>query len=315
MGRDQPEKPAERDGGGVAAGENEVEHHMLEKRVAVAVDVLDAARERGLHPDLEPLLEPPNELGEDEAVEAGLGGAVEGDGEGVLREVGCERLRVLAEGEAAYVVKGEPEEQILEVDDRGPGGSFFEDGKKAEVDGTADPLRHGDSERASGELQCSSLALEEPGISIGVEDAVAKEVQEDGVPCRALRVVVEPGLEHMLEVARVAGDRHHPLPASEAGDGANAGLVGAAGATEVVRDPLMHALRVLDQAREAAQHRPHPRPAKPRRQPREPHYVGRHACNHHQHRRHVHLASPLYACTHRHPLKKEQDVLKSTEEA
>ncbi|THU71872.1 hypothetical protein C4D60_Mb04t06090 [Musa balbisiana] len=98
--------------------ENEVEHHVVEKRVGVsallhegredvvvvpavselqlpgldngrqvAVDVRDAARERGLHANLEPLVEPPDKLEENEAMEAGLGGVVEGDGRGVLQEV------------------------------------------------------------------------------------------------------------------------------------------------------------------------------------------------------------------------------------
>ena len=63
-----------------------------------------------------------------------------------------------------------------------------------------DPTGHGLEEGASGELEGGGLALEQPGVVVGVEDALPQEVVEDGVPGGGLGVVVEPGLEDVLQV-------------------------------------------------------------------------------------------------------------------
>jgi hypothetical protein len=130
--------------------------------------VADAARRRRLHAEAQPLLAAPDALGEDEAVEGGLRGAVQRGGEGVVGEAPGERLGVLPEGEAADVVKGEAEQEVLQVDDVRVG----EDGQQAGVDGAGDPARHGGAERARGELERGRLALRHPGVAVGVEDAV-----------------------------------------------------------------------------------------------------------------------------------------------
>jgi hypothetical protein len=173
----------------------------------VSVDVLDAARQRGLHAEAQPLLAPPHALGEDEAVEGGLRGAVERGGEVVLGEAPGERLGVLPEREPADVVEGEAEQQVLEVDVGAPGRRVAHDGQQPAVDGPRHPARHCGAQRARGELERGRLALRHPRLPVGVEDAVAEEVAEHVVPEGALGVVVEPGLEHVLQVPRLAGDR------------------------------------------------------------------------------------------------------------
>ena len=113
----------------------------------VAVDVLDATRQRGLHAEPQPLLAPPHALREDEAIERGLRGAVERGGKGVLGEAPGERLGVLPEREAADVVQGEAEQEVLQVD------------------GARDMARG--AQRARGELERGH-----PRLAVGVEDAV-----------------------------------------------------------------------------------------------------------------------------------------------
>ena len=236
----------------------------------------DAARQRGLHAEAQPLLAAPDALGEDEAVEGGLRGAVERGGEGVVGEAPGERLGVLPEGEAADVVEGEAEQEVLQVDDVRVG----EDGQQAGVDGAGDPARHGGAERARGELERGRLALRHPRVAVGVEDAVAEQVPEDGVPEGALGVVVEARLEDVLQVPGVARDGDQPAPARHPGHGEDAGLVRAPRAAQVGGDPLVHVLGVLHEPRQAAEQRPHPRPAEPARHPPEPGHVqghGRHA--------------------------------------
>ncbi|CAH9097101.1 unnamed protein product [Cuscuta europaea] len=79
---------------------------------------------------------------------------------------------------------------------------------------------------------------------------------KNGLPRRTLRVIVEPGLQDVLQILRVAGDRDQALFPGQEGDGANAGLVRSAAGSEVVGDPVMHTFGVLDEAGQAAQKRP-----------------------------------------------------------
>lgn len=119
--------------------------------------------------------------------------------------------------------------------------------------GSVHPARHGLAQGASGEFQCGSLTLEEPRVAVGVEDAFAEQIVEGGLPRGAFWVVVEAKLEDVLEVFGVARDSHQALFSGEEGEGADAGLVRAAARAEVVSDPVVHAVGVLDEAREAAQ--------------------------------------------------------------
>ncbi|KAI4338401.1 hypothetical protein MLD38_023465 [Melastoma candidum] len=69
-----------------------------------------------------------------------------------------------------------------------------------------------------------------------------KQLVEDRLPCRAFRIIIEPDLEDVLEVLRVAGDGDEALLPGKPGDGADAGLVGATTCPEVVGNPVVHAL-------------------------------------------------------------------------
>ena len=64
--------------------------------------------------------------------------------------------------------------------------------------------------------------------------------------------IVNGGVD-VLEVFGVARDSHQALFSGEEREGADAGLVRAAARAEVVSDPVVHAVGVLDEAREAAQ--------------------------------------------------------------
>ena len=119
--------------------------------------------------------------------------------------------------------------------------------------GSVHPARHGLAQGASGEFQCGSLTLEEPRVAVGVEDAFAEQIVERGLPRGAFGVVVEAELEDVLEVFGVARDGDEALFTGEEGKGADAGLVRAAARAEVVGDPVVHAVGVLDEAREAAE--------------------------------------------------------------
>lgn len=50
------------------------------------------------------------------------------------------------------------------------------------------------------------LALREPEVTVGIEDATAEEVAEDVDEGLALGVVAEVGLEYVLHIVRVGGD-------------------------------------------------------------------------------------------------------------
>ncbi|EHA8586892.1 hypothetical protein COCNU_scaffold001126G000020 [Cocos nucifera] len=100
-----------------------------------------------------PFLELQDKFWEDEAVEGGLSGMIE----------------------------GELKEEILEVDG-GYIGYTAEDGEEVVVDGAGDPAVHGDVEGVSGELEGHDLALEEPDVAIGVEDASLKRSRKT-TPC------------------------------------------------------------------------------------------------------------------------------------
>jgi len=94
--------------------------------------------------------------------------------------------------------------------------------------GAVDPTRHGLAQGARGEFERGCFTLEEPGVAVGVKDTLTEQVMEGGLPGGALRVVVEAELEDVLEVFGVAGDSDEALFACEEGEGADAGLVGAA---------------------------------------------------------------------------------------
>ena len=59
------------------------------------------------------------------------------------------------------------------------------------------------TKRLGVELVTRNLSLELPRLSISVEDAVAKKIEETAYKERAFLVVEEVGLEHMLDIGRV----------------------------------------------------------------------------------------------------------------
>lgn len=60
-------------------------------------------------------------------------------------------------------------------------------------------------ERLGVEFVACDLALESPEMGIGVEDAVAEELGEDFVEARAFDVVLEVGVEEVVDVGGVGG--------------------------------------------------------------------------------------------------------------
>lgn len=79
---------------------------------------------------------------------------------------------------------------------------------------------------------------------------------EHGLPRRTFRVVVEPGLEHVLDVLGIARDGHETLLLCQERHGADTCLVSAATRTEVLSDPVVHTVTLLDQTRKTTQHWP-----------------------------------------------------------
>ncbi|TVU50758.1 hypothetical protein EJB05_02147, partial [Eragrostis curvula] len=105
------------------------------------------------------------------------------------------------------------------------------------------------AERALGELEAGVLALPQPLLAVGVEDAVAEKVAEHGDGVLALGVVAEVGAQDVLHVGRVAGDdagAHpgdpEPHPQLRAAD-------------DQLRRSVEEAVAVLDEGREVAQER------------------------------------------------------------
>jgi hypothetical protein len=84
------------------------------------------------------------------------------------------------------------------------------------------------------------LALPQPAVAVGVEDAAAEQVLDHGHPELALGVVAEVGLENVLDVGRVGGDD----AAAEADGLEGHGVRGAA--LQDAGRPLEEAVPVLD---------------------------------------------------------------------
>ena len=76
---------------------------------------------------------------------------------------------------------------------------------------------------------------------------------EGGVRRGTLGVVVEAKLEDVLDVVGVARDCREALLPGEEGDGADACAVRTATSTEIVRQPIVHAVGVLEEAWEVTQ--------------------------------------------------------------
>jgi len=80
----------------------------------------------------------------------------------------------------------------------------------------------------SGEFQGCCLALEKPCVTVRIEDPITQKIMKDSMPRGAFGVVVEAGLQYVLQVPRVAGHSHQTLLFGEEGDCTDASLVRAA---------------------------------------------------------------------------------------
>jgi hypothetical protein len=89
--------------------------------------------------------------------------------------------------------------------------SCFKDWAEPQLDGSTHPPSHGLAKSPGGELQCGSLTLEQPRVTVRVEDPFTKKVMEHSLPCGSLWVIVEPGLQEVLYISRVARDSHEAL--------------------------------------------------------------------------------------------------------
>jgi hypothetical protein len=104
-------------------------------------------------------------------------------------------------------------------------------------------------ERALAELVAGGLALPQPLLPVGVEDAVPEEVLDHGHRQLALGVVGEVGLEDVLDVGRVGRD-------GAAGEAERLERQGVRGvALEHVGGPVEEAALVLDEMRERTDER------------------------------------------------------------
>lgn len=106
----------------------------------------------------------------------------------------------------AYVVEGKSLQHVLKIDDSvlavaGGGEERNEAGRDLGSDGVGDEVFEG----VGFELVACDLALESPERGVDVEDAVAEELGEDVVEARAFDVVLEVGVEEVIDVGGVGG--------------------------------------------------------------------------------------------------------------
>lgn len=210
------------------------------------INVFEILAQAHFHSEPEPLLQFPHYLRQNEPLQGGFGGSVESHGEAVFGKAGGEGLWILPESQAAYVIESEPKQKVLEINRLILFLRRSKDGAEPELDGSAHPARHGLAQSAGGEFQSGGLALEQPRVAVGIEDAVAEQIMKHSLPGRSLGVISEPELENVLQVLGVARDGHEALFPREEGNSADAGLVSAAAGSEVLRNPIVHAIAVLD---------------------------------------------------------------------
>ena len=116
-----------------------------------------------------------------------------------------EARRVVAERHAADAVEREAFQHVLHVQRPAIARRALE--QRQQPLGDLEPDRVDDEapERALAELVAGGLALPQPLLAVGVEDATPEEVLDHGHRDLALGVVGEVGLEDVLDVGRVGG--------------------------------------------------------------------------------------------------------------
>jgi hypothetical protein len=157
-----------------------------------------------------------------------------------------EARRVLAERHAADVVEREALEHVLHVQRPAVARRALEQRQQPLDDLEPDRVDDEVPERALAELVAGGLALPQPLVAVGVEDAVAEEILDRGHRDLALGVVGEVGLRYVLDVGRIGSDGG----AAEAGDLEGHSVRGAS--PHDVGRPLEEAVLVLDKVRERA---------------------------------------------------------------
>lgn len=110
-----------------------------------------------------------------------------------------------------------------------------------------DHVRYEVLEGLGAELVAGDLALESPGGSVGVEDAVAEELADDGGEAGAFDVVGEVGVEQVADIGGVGGG--HAIGEVEEGVDLNSGRWGSG---ELLGDPVVEAVAVAEESEEVS---------------------------------------------------------------
>nr|GMD73416.1 hypothetical protein Iba_chr12fCG18150 [Ipomoea batatas] len=270
---DEPEEPAERDGGGVAAGEYEVESDAFEDvvRVEFPVDVsllhesreeivgrrlftrlqcfrhvvfnnLEATLKPFLSSNAEKLLQPPEKIGVQQPLHRGLRGRIESDRKRIFRHFRGKSLGIFPESEPTDIIESQTEQQILQVNGRVVPGRLVQNNPQPGPDRPVHPPVHGLSERPRRELQRRRFPLNQPRVAVAVENPLPQQIMKRALPRRPFRVIIEPSSENMLDVLRVTRHSIKPLPPCNKRQTNSRRLIsgGAASGTEVSGDPIVY---------------------------------------------------------------------------
>jgi len=146
-------------------------------------------------------------------------------------------------------VEREPFEHVLQVEDVAASVTPPQQREQPVGDLGLHDVDDEPAERACGELEAGVLALPEPLVAVGVEEAAAEEVPEHGGGVVALGVVGEVGAEEVLDVGGVGGDDARPHP----GDPEAHPVVGAG--DDELGGPVEEAVAVPEERREVAEER------------------------------------------------------------
>ncbi|XBH96500.1 hypothetical protein VPH35_086871 [Triticum aestivum] len=213
-------------------------------------EAVDGPTSRGHLPlgaDLIAVHELPARGRDDVAEEERLEHVVHGAREGHHGEADLQAPGVDAEDEVAGHVERQAQEDVVQVAGGRPGlGGVGEERQEAPLHLVAAVPRREGAEARAGHDQLGLGALAAPGLAVGVEDAVAEDVEDLG-ELIALGVVGEVGGEDVAHVGGVAGDEE-----ADAGDpGASLEVVARAG--QDAGGPVMEVGQVGDHSQKMAQ--------------------------------------------------------------
>uniref|UniRef100_J3L509 Uncharacterized protein n=1 Tax=Oryza brachyantha TaxID=4533 RepID=J3L509_ORYBR len=159
-----------------------------------------------------------------------------------------EARRVLVERDAADIVEREALQHVLQVQRPAVALRPLEQRKQPVDDLEPDGAHYKVPQRPLAELVVGGPPLPQPLVAVGVEDAMAEEVLDDGHHVLPLGVVLEVGLDDVLDVGWVGSDgAGHEAEALEV---EGHGVRGAA--RHDAGRPLDEAVLVLDEVRQRA---------------------------------------------------------------